>query len=53
MLGIRAEREKALLSTNRALGVGAERHWLPFVGDYRTFLMNAGVGFELVERFVS
>ena len=29
MLGIRAERAKALLSTKRALGVGAETVWLP------------------------
>jgi hypothetical protein len=34
MLGIRAERGKALLSTKRALEVGAETVWLPKTDTY-------------------
>jgi hypothetical protein len=38
MLGIRAERGKALLSKRRALEVGAETVWLPDFSIIKTLL---------------
>jgi hypothetical protein len=49
MWRIRAKGRSAMLSRKLVLGVGAKRWWLPFVGNYRTFLYSFFV--EHVELF--